>query len=90
MITESHSRIPNFLPIQNTPHIPLYAENEPNTNCYLDWNSNHKNSARKAVIKALIYTAKNVCSTPEIMAKEMDYLNRVLFENNYPNNYVHP
>ena len=53
------------------------------TNCYLDWNSNHPISAKKAVIQALTYRAKNVCSTPQIFAKEMDYLYRVLLKNSY-------
>ena len=39
--------------------------------------------SQKAVIHALIYRPKEVRLTPEILAKEMDYLHRVL-KNNYP------
>ena len=28
--------------------------------------------------------SKNMCSAPQILAKEMDYLHRVLFKNSYP------
>ena len=30
-----------------------------------------------------MYRAKNVCSTPEILAKEMDYLHQVLSKTTY-------
>ena len=44
------------------------------TDCHLDWNSNQPISApQKTVNYALIYRAENVCSTPEVKAKEMDY-----------------
>ena len=45
---------------------------------YIDWKSTNTTSARKSVICALIYRAKNVSSTPEILAKEMDYLQEFL------------
>ena len=35
-------------------------------------------------MQALIYRAKNVRSTSEILAKEMDYLHRVSLKKNYP------
>ena len=41
-------------------------------------------SAKKAVIHALIYKSKNVFSTSEVLAKEMDHLHRIL-KNNFPN-----
>ena len=50
----------------------------------MDWNSNHPKSAERSVIQALINRAKMVCSTPELLAKEMDYLNKVLHRNSYP------
>ena len=54
------------------------------TDRYLAFNSNHPISARRAVVRALMDRAENVCSDPEILAKEMEHLNRVLCYNNYP------
>ena len=51
---------------------------------YLDLNSNHPMSAKCAVIRALTDRAKNVCSSPELLAEEMDHLGKVLWYNNYP------
>ena len=58
------------------------------THCYLDWNFNHPISAKKAGIHSIIYTAKKVCTTSEILAKEMDYLHRGLLKNNYPDQMI--
>ena len=54
------------------------------TDRYLDYNSNHPISAKLSVIHTLIHRAKQVCSTPEFLAKEMDHLHNVLQNNNYP------
>ena len=51
---------------------------------YLDYHSNHPKSAKCTVVRALTDRAKNVCSTPELLAKEMDHLGKVLQYNNYP------
>ena len=51
---------------------------------YLDFNSNHPKSAKHAVVRALTDRAKNVCSSPELLAKEMNHLGKVLKYNNYP------
>ena len=51
---------------------------------YLDFNSSHSISAKRAVVRALMDQAENVCSDPDILAKEMEHLNRVLHYNNYP------
>ena len=48
------------------------------TDRYLNWNSNHPLSAKRSVFQALTHRAKMVCSTPELLAKEMDYLKKVL------------
>ena len=53
------------------------------TDCYLDWNLNRPISAKKLVVSALICRARNLCSPPEILAKEMDYLHHLLLKNNY-------
>ena len=51
---------------------------------YLDFNSNHPKSAKRAVVRALTDRAKNMCSSPELLAEEMDHLGKVLRYNNYP------
>ena len=50
---------------------------------YLDFNSNHPKSTKCAVVRALSNRAKNVCSSPELLAEEMDHLGKVL-KYNYP------
>ena len=45
---------------------------------YLDYNSNHPISAKLSDVRTLIHRAKQVCSTPEFLAKEMDHLHKVL------------
>ena len=57
------------------------------TDRYLDYNSNHPISAKLSVIHTLIHRAKQVCSTPEFLAKEMDHLHKVLQENHYPTQF---
>ena len=54
------------------------------TDRYLDFNSSHPISAKRAVVRALMDRVENVCSDPDILAKEMEHLNRVLCYNNYP------
>ena len=54
------------------------------TDRYLDFNSNHPKSAKRAVVRALTDRAINVCSSPELLAEEMDHLGKVLRYNNYP------
>ena len=50
----------------------------------LDFNSNHPKSAKCAVVRASPDRAKNVCSSTELLAEEMDHLSKVLRCNNYP------
>ena len=54
------------------------------TDMYLDFNSSHPISAKKAVVRALMDRAENVCSDPDILVKEVEYLGKVLHYNNYP------
>ena len=51
---------------------------------YLDFNSSHPISAKKAVVRALMDRAENVCSDPNILVKEIEHLGKVLRYNNYP------
>ena len=50
---------------------------------YLDNNSNHPISAKLSVIHTFIHRAKQVCSTPEFLAKEMYNLHKVLQDKHY-------
>ena len=54
------------------------------TDRYLDFHSSHPVLAKRAVVRALMDRAENVCSDPDILAKEMEHLNKVLCYNNYP------
>ena len=58
------------------------------TDRYLDWKSNHPISVKWSVIQALTHRAKIVCTTPELLAKEMDYLHKVLCRNSYPDLFL--
>ena len=70
-------------PTPNSIESTVYRE--PNyTDRYLDYNSNHPISAKLSVIHILTHRAKQVCSTPEVLAKEMDHLHKVLQDNHYP------
>ena len=51
---------------------------------YLEFNSSHPISAKKAVVRALMDRAENVCSDSVILAKEIEHLGKVLHYNNYP------
>ena len=46
--------------------------------------SKHSVSAKRPVIQALTHRTKMVCSIPELLAKEMDFLHKVLCRNSYP------
>ena len=84
------------LPFLDTPTKPIPNSIE-STVCrkpihidgYLDYNSNHLISAKLSVIHTLIHRAKQLCSTSEFLAKEMDHLHRVLQDNHYPTQFFH-
>ena len=54
------------------------------TDRYLAFNSSHPISAKKALVRALMDRAENVCSYPDILVKEIEHLGKVLHYNNYP------
>ena len=58
------------------------------TDRYLDYNSNHPISAKLSVIHTLIHRAKEVCSTPEFLAKETHHLHNVLQDNHFPAQFL--
>ena len=64
-------------------HTNFCIEKALHTDYCLDWNSNLPISAKKAFNHALVYRAEYVCSILEILAKEMDYLCRVVLKNHY-------
>ena len=57
------------------------------TDRYLDYSSNHPISEKLSVIHTLIHRPKQVCSTPEFLAKEMNHLHKVLQDNHYPTQF---
>ena len=59
----------------------IVYRNPTHTDRYLDYNSKHPISAKLSVIHTLIVRAKQVCSTPEFLAKEKDHLHKVLQDN---------
>ena len=60
-------------PTPNSTESTVYRK-PTHTDRYLDYNSNHPISAKLSVIHTLIHRAKQVCSTPQFLAKEMDHL----------------
>ena len=53
------------------------------TDKYLDFNSSHPISVKRAVVRPSMDRAENVCSDPVILAKEVEHLGKVLCYNNY-------
>ena len=70
-------------PISNSIESTVYRK-PTHTDRYLDYNSNHPISAKLSVIHTLIHRAKQVCSTPEFLAKEIHHLHKILQDNHYP------
>ena len=67
-------------PTPNSTESTVYKKTT-HTDRYLDYNSNHLISAKLSVIHTLIHRAKQICSTPELLAKEMDHLHKVPKDN---------
>ena len=66
-------------------NIAVFVYRKPtHTDRYLDFNSSHPISAKKAVVRALMDRAENVCSDPDILVKEIEHLGKVFHYNNYP------
>ena len=80
----THDPLLNYLnSIDPNINFTIEAPNE-HTDRYLDFITNHPKSAKCAVVRPLTDRAKNVCSSPELLAEEMDHLGKVLKHNNYP------
>ena len=73
-------------PTPNSIEFTVYRK-PTHTDRYLDYNFNHPISAKLSVIHSLIHRAKQICSTPELLAKEMDHLHRVLQDSHYPTQF---
>ena len=54
------------------------------TDQYLQWDSHHHLSAKFSVIHTLSHWASTVCSKPELLQQEKDYLRKVLTKCKYP------
>ena len=59
------------------------------TDRYLDFNSSHPILAKRAVVRALMDRANNVCSSSDILAKEVEHLSKVLHYNNWPEWFIY-
>ena len=73
-------------PTPNSIESTVYRKKHPH-NRSLGCNSNHPISSKISVIHTLIHRAKQVCSTPEFLAKEMDHLHNILLDNHYPTQF---
>ena len=51
---------------------------------YLQWDSHHSLSAKYSVIGTLTHSAKIVCTTPELLQKELTHLRSAMGKCNYP------
>ena len=56
----------------------------PHTDLYLQWDSHHATAAKYSVVSTLHHRTRTVCSNPQLLQKEEDYLQRILQENKYP------
>ena len=54
------------------------------TDQYLQWDSHHSLSAKYSVIGTLTHRAKTVCTTPELLQKELTHLKYAMGKCNYP------
>ena len=70
------------IPTPNSIESTVYRKTT-HTDRYLDYNSNQPLSAKLSIIFTLIYRAKQVCSTPKFLTKEMDHLHKVVQDNQY-------
>ena len=70
-------------PTPKSIELTVYRKPAP-TDRYLDYQYNHPISAKLSVIHTLTHRAKQVCSTFEFLAKEMDHLHKVPQVNHYP------
>ena len=73
-----------IIPEQNgTFSIGVYRK-PTHTDLYLLWDSNHNLSAKYSVIKTLTHRAFAICSTPQLLEKELNHLEEVLGHCKYP------
>ena len=64
--------LPDTFPKPQGENIAVAVYRKPtHTERYLDFNSSHPVSAKRAVVRALMDRAENVCSDPEILANEI-------------------
>lgn len=54
------------------------------TDVYINWNSSHPMQQKLGVLKTLLYRAKGVCSSPDLLEKEVQYLKTTFAAKGYP------
>ena len=54
------------------------------TDQYLQWDSNYNQSAKYSVIGTLTHRANTVCTTPELLIKELEHFREALVRCKYP------
>ena len=54
------------------------------TDQYLQWDSNHNLASKYSVINTLTHRARTLCSTPELINKELEHLEEILRGCKYP------
>jgi len=59
------------------------------TDLYLQWDSNHNVSSKLSVVRTLFHRAYTVCSSDEILQKEITHVMDVLKQNGYPTWAIH-
>ena len=73
-----------IIPEQNgTFSIGVYRK-PTHTDLYLPWDNNHNLSAKYSVIKTLTHRAYTICSTPNLLEKELNHLEEALGHCKYP------
>ena len=59
------------------------------TDQYLQWDSHHNLSAKFSVINTLSHMVQTVCSNPELLKQEKEYLRKALTKCKYPKSKSH-
>ena len=77
----------NNYKVQPWVHLSPLSLHMEHSDRFLDYSCNHPISENLSATHTLICRAKQVCSTPELVAKEMDHLHKVLQDNHYPGQY---
>ena len=69
--------------VDNTLSLTVYRK-PMHTDWYLQWDSHHHLAAKFSVISTLIHRARTLCTKPEILNQETQYLREAFTKCNYP------